>query len=100
MLARHDGERRLGFNTRMDPYAVLGLEAGASPEDAARAYRQLAKQWHPDRAGDTGAARMIQLNVAYELVRAQHRPGAEAGAGSAVAPAGARGQDGGRRRGA
>jgi len=60
----------------MDPYAVLGLDPGASLEDAARAYRQLAKQWHPDRAGDHGAARMIQLNVAYELLRSEHRPGA------------------------
>jgi curved DNA-binding protein CbpA len=65
-----------GFNTGMDPYAVLGLDPAASLEDATRAYRQLAKQWHPDRAGDHGAARMIQLNVAYELLRSEHRPGA------------------------
>src|ERR1044072_2809402 len=58
----------------MDPYAVLGLAADASVEDAARAYKQLAKEWHPDRAGEAGAARMIQLNVAYELVRSAQRP--------------------------
>jgi hypothetical protein len=58
----------------MDPYAVLGLAADASVDDAARAYKQLAKQWHPDRAGEAGAARMIQLNVAYELVRSAQRP--------------------------
>lgn len=62
----------------MDPYAVLGLCADASVEDAARAYKRLAKQWHPDRAGDAGASRMIQLNVAYELVRSAQRPGASA----------------------
>ncbi len=60
----------------MDPHAVLGLGADASVEDAARAYRELAKRWHPDRAGDAGAARMIELNVAYELVRSAQRPGA------------------------
>jgi hypothetical protein len=60
----------------MDPYAVLGLDPGASLDDATRAYRELAKQWHPDRAGEQGAARMIQLNVAYELLRSEHRPGA------------------------
>ena len=72
----------------MDPYAVLGLAPGASLEDATRAYRELAMQWHPDRAGESGAARMIQLNVAYELLRAEHRPGASAGATAAAAGGG------------
>jgi curved DNA-binding protein CbpA len=71
----------------MDPYAVLGLAPGASLDDATQAYRELAKQWHPDRVGESGAARMIQLNVAYELLRAQHRPGA-GGAGGAGAAGG------------
>ena len=79
----------------MDPYAVLGLDAGATVEDAARAYRELAKEWHPDRAGESGAARMIQLNVAYELVRSERRPRA----GAPVAPASGRGH-GGAGRGA
>jgi hypothetical protein len=74
----------------MDPYAVLGLDSGASLDDAARAYRELAKQWHPDRAGEHGAARMIQLNVAYELLRSEHRPRA----GEPVRPAGGRGHGG------
>ena len=67
----------------MDPYAVLGLDAGASVEEAARAYRELAKRFHPDRAGDAGMAQMVQLNVAYELLRSEQRPGA----GAPMAPA-------------
>jgi DnaJ domain len=59
----------------MDPHAVLGLDHDASLEDAGRAYRELAKRWHPDRAGDEGAARMIELNVALELLRSAQRPG-------------------------
>ena len=77
----------------MDPYAVLGLDAAASLDDATRAYRELAKQWHPDRAGERGAARMIQLNVAYELLRSEQRPRA----GSPIAAASARGRSGARR---
>ena len=53
-----------------DPYAVLGIEPGASSEDAAAAYRRMAKEWHPDRAGGEGTAeRMAQINAAYDLLR-------------------------------
>jgi curved DNA-binding protein CbpA len=84
----------------MDPYAVLGLAPGASLDDATQAYRELAKQWHPDRAGERGAARMIQLNVAYELLRAEHRPGASAaGAGGSAGAAAGRAAGGPGRAG-
>jgi len=80
----------------MDPYAVLGLGPDASVDEAARAYRELAKRFHPDRVGDAGMAQMVQLNVAYELLRSERRPGA----GSPVAPAGASATgSAGRRRG-
>lgn len=67
----------------MDPHAILGLDANASLDEAASAYRRLAKRWHPDRAGDDGAARMIELNVAYELLRSaaySHKAAAASGA--------------------
>src|SRR5947199_10487096 len=59
----------------MDPHAVLGLDQSASIDEASRAYRELAKRWHPDRAGDEGAAKMVELNVALELLRSTQRPG-------------------------
>jgi hypothetical protein len=54
----------------VDPYAVLGVQPGASREEAQAAYRAAAKRWHPDRAGSVEAqARMAQLNAAWELLR-------------------------------
>ena len=55
----------------MDPYKVLGLEPGASDEEVKKAYRRLAKQYHPDRnPGDEAAARKMQeINAAYEQIK-------------------------------
>jgi outer membrane protein assembly factor BamE (lipoprotein component of BamABCDE complex) len=36
-------------STTPEDYRILDLEPGATREDAKRAYRRLAKQWHPDR---------------------------------------------------
>ena len=58
----------------MDPYAALGVGPDASPEDVARAYRERAKQLHPDvRPGDdTASARMAELNAAYAAIQMGH----------------------------
>jgi hypothetical protein len=54
----------------MDPYAVLGVQPGSSPEAIARAYRQKAKEWHPDVRGTEDALRrMALINAAYEQIR-------------------------------
>jgi hypothetical protein len=54
----------------VDPFSVLGVAPGASPDEVAAAYRELAKAWHPDRRGEAGEERMAEINVAYELLRA------------------------------
>jgi hypothetical protein len=57
-----------------DPLSVLGLGPGATPEEIGEAYRRLAKRWHPDRAaGAEAEARMAQINVAHDLLRAGAR---------------------------
>ena len=54
----------------MDPYAVLGVQPGSSPEEVARAYRAKAKEWHPDVRGTEDALRrMAVINAAYEQIR-------------------------------
>jgi DnaJ domain len=61
----------------VDPHAVLGLEPGASPDEVHRAYRQLAKRFHPDHAGANEGEMMISINAAYDLLRDRLEEGHE-----------------------
>jgi DnaJ-class molecular chaperone len=53
-----------------DPYDVLGLTRDASHEDIQKAYRRLAKKFHPDlNPGDKEAQRKFQdLSAAYDVL--------------------------------
>jgi curved DNA-binding protein len=53
-----------------DPYEILGVARDASREQIRRAYRRLAKEYHPDRnPGDASAEqRFKEVQAAYEVL--------------------------------
>lgn len=61
----------------MNPYDVLGVSPGASDEELTRAYKTLAKRYHPDlHPNDPAAAdRMGEINRAYDDVKAMRQRG-------------------------
>jgi hypothetical protein len=69
-----------------DPYRTLGLAPGASVEEVRRAYRRLAKAYHPDTAGPQAMPRFLAIQQAYEAL-VDGRP---SGSASGEAPAGSR----------
>ena len=53
-----------------DPYRVLGVSRDASKEEIKKAYRQKAKEYHPDLHPDDPAAaeKMNEINEAYDML--------------------------------
>jgi curved DNA-binding protein len=53
-----------------DYYEALGVDRGASEDDIRRAYRKLARQYHPDVNKDPGAEdRFKEISEAYDVLR-------------------------------
>lgn len=56
-----------------DYYDVLGVAPNAGAEEIKRAYRQLARRYHPDISGDDRAAAFLEVSRAYEVLRDRQR---------------------------
>lgn len=65
----------------MDPYKVLGVSPNASDEEIKKAYRRLAKQYHPDRnpGNRTAAKKMQEINDAYDRIKNPEKAGPSGG---------------------
>lgn len=55
-------------------FTVLGLKVGASEEEIKKAYKSLAKKYHPDKNSDAGAEEKFkEIGAAYEVLKSQDR---------------------------
>lgn len=68
-----------------DPWEVLGVSRGATEEEIKKAYRELAKKYHPDRYVNSpehmkslAAEKMRDINEAYDIL-SNHKNGAQPG---------------------
>lgn len=67
-----------------DPYRVLGVDPSASDEEIKRAYRDLARKYHPDNyqnnpLADLAEEKMKAVNEAYDAIQKQRQGGGTSG---------------------
>ena len=67
-----------------DPYTVLGVKPDASDEEVKRAYRELARKYHPDNyqnnpLADLAEEKMKEINEAYDAITRMRGGGSSGG---------------------
>ncbi|MEN5343679.1 DnaJ domain-containing protein, partial [Achromobacter mucicolens] len=72
-----------------DYYSILGVEQGASDDDIRKAYRKLARKYHPDVSKESDAeTRMRDVNEAYDVLRDAEKRQAYDNLAAGVSPGG------------
>lgn len=66
-----------------DPYQILNISPSASDEEVKKAYRDLARKYHPDNYHDNPLAdlaqeKMKEINEAYDQIQKQRKAGGSA----------------------
>ena len=67
-----------------DPYKVLGVSSNATDDEIKKAYRELARKYHPDKYRDSDLAdlaseKMKEINAAYEEIQRLRASGSSSG---------------------
>lgn len=67
-----------------DPYSVLGVSQNASDDEVKKAYRELARKYHPDNyqnnpLADLAEEKMKEINEAYDTITKQRSSGFSGG---------------------
>ncbi len=70
-----------------DPYSVLGVPSTATDEQVKKAYRELARKYHPDNyvnnpLADLAQEKMKQINEAYDQITKDRAAGRSGGSAS------------------
>ena len=71
-----------------DPYTVLGVAPSASDEEVKKAYRELARKYHPDNyhdnpLADLASEKMKEINEAYDSITKSREAGSSYSGGGA-----------------